>query len=150
MVVKLHAKVEISFFDIVQYLNLMVEKVLKPHVSWLASQVEPSNDLIPKVGELGGHFEIVSHTLSEVFLGTFCAFILCGTEIPLCGSSTLQAAAEQIKLLVHGVSPLFVIFVPSHEEFLLEIWYGVGQCILGAEQTSVGGNIAGHCSSAGC
>jgi hypothetical protein len=54
----------------------MVEKVLKPHVSWLASQVEPSNDLIPKVGALGGRIEIAPHALREVFLGMFRAFVL--------------------------------------------------------------------------
>ena len=118
-------------------------------MSWLASQAEPSNDLIPKVGALGGHFEIVSQALLEVLLGPFCSFILGGTEIPLCGGSTLDAIVEQIELLVH-VGILLVILVPSHKELLLEIRYGVGQHILGAKQTSVRGDIAGHLSSPGC
>ena len=106
--------------------------------------------MIPKVGALGGHFKIVSQALLEVLLGPFCAFVLGGTEIPLCGGSTLEATAEQIELLVHVVGILLVILVPSYKELLLEIMYGVGQCILGTEQTSVGGDIAGHFSSAGC
>jgi hypothetical protein len=68
-------------------------------MSWLASQVEPSNDLIPKVGALGGHFEIVSQALLEVLLGPFHSFVLGGTKFPLCCGSALQAPAEQIKLL---------------------------------------------------
>jgi hypothetical protein len=119
-------------------------------VSWLASQVEPSNNLIPKVGALGGHFEIVFQTLLEVLLGPFCAFVLGGTEIPLCGGSTLEATTEQIKLLVYVVGILLVIIVPSYKELLLKIWYDVGQRILGAKQTSVRGDIAGHFSSTWC
>ena len=129
-------------FDIVQYLNSPVEKVLEPHVSWLASQVEPSNDLIPKVCALGSHFEIISQALLEVLPGPFCALVLGGTEIPLCGGCTLDATAEQIKLLVHVVGILLVILVPSYKELLLKIRYRVGQHILVAEQTSVRGDIA--------
>ena len=119
-------------------------------MSWLASQAEPSNDLIPKVGALGSHFEIVSQALLGVLLGLFCSFILGSTKIPLCGSSTLQATAKQIELLVHLIEILLAVLVPSYKKLLLEVQYGVGQCILGAKQTSVGGNIAGHFSSAGC
>jgi hypothetical protein len=57
---------------------------------------------------------------------------------------------EQIKLLVHIIGILLVVLVPSYKELLLKVWYGVGQRILGVKQTSVGGNIAGHFSSAGC
>ena len=39
---------------------------------------------------------------------------------------------------------------PLYKELLLEIRYGVGQRILRAKQTSVGGDIAGHVLSAGC
>ena len=126
-----------------------VEKVLKLHVSWLASQAESSNDLISKVGALGGHFEIVSQALLEVLLSLFRAFVLGGTKIPLCGDSTLQAAVEQIKLLVHKDRILLVVLVPLYKKLHLKVRYGVG-CILEAKQTSVGGNIAGHFSFAGC
>jgi len=129
---------------------LPVEEVLKPHVYWLASKSERSNDLIHKVGALGGHFDIVSLALLEVLLGPFHAFVLGGTKIPLFSGSALQAAAEQIELLVHIIGIFLVVLVPSYKKLLLEVRYGVGQCILGAEQTSVGGNIAGHFSSTGC
>jgi hypothetical protein len=106
--------------------------------------------LIPKVGALCGHFEIVSQALLEVLLGPFHAFVLDGTEIRLCGGSTLEATTEHIELLVHVVGILLVILVPSYKELLLEVLYGVGQCILRAKETSVRGDIAGHFSSAGC
>ena len=60
--------------------------------------------MIPKVGALGGQFKIIYQAQLEVFLCTFGAFVLGGTEIPLCGGSTLQAAAEQIELSLWPLS----------------------------------------------
>ncbi len=96
-------------------------------MSWLASQAEPLNDLISKVGALGGHFEIVSQALLEVLLSPFHAFVFGGTEIPLCGSSALQATTKQIKLLVCVLGIILVVLVPSYKELLLEVRYGIGQ-----------------------
>jgi hypothetical protein len=50
---------KISFFDVVQYLNSTVEKFFESHVCWLASQVKPLNDLVPKVHALGDGFEAI-------------------------------------------------------------------------------------------
>jgi hypothetical protein len=55
-----------------------------------------------------------------------------------------------MKLLFHIVGIVFMYLVPSYEELLVEVWFGVGQFIFRAEQPSVGGYIAGHISSAGC
>ena len=42
-----------------------------------------------------------------------------------------------------------MIRIPSNEQLLLEVGYGVGQCILGIEQPFVGGNLARHFTSVG-
>ena len=133
---------EVCLFDIVQYLDLAVEKIFEPHVPWLASQAQPSNHLVSKVGALGDSFKIIPNAVLEVLLGPFCSFVLCGTKVPFCDSRALETDVEQIELLVHVFGIFLMIFIPSNEKYLLKIGYGVGQCILGAKQTFVRGNLA--------
>jgi hypothetical protein len=145
----LHGTTKIFFFDIVQYLNSTVEKFFEPHVCWLASQVKPSNDLVPKVGALGDGFKVILQALLEVLLGPLVSFVLAGTKVPFCDSHTLKAAAKWVKLLVHVLRVIFMILFRSHQELCFEVRYGIGQRVLGAKLPFVRGNVAGHFSSAG-
>ena len=85
---------EVSLLNLVQYLDSAVEKVFKPHVTWLALQAQWPNHLVTKIGALGDGFKINFDTVLEVLLSLLCSFVLRGTKVPYCGSSALETAAE--------------------------------------------------------
>ena len=58
---------KILFLVICQYLDSTVEKFFELHVCWLASQAQPSNDLVSKVGALGDGFKVVLQALLKFF-----------------------------------------------------------------------------------
>ena len=105
--------------------------------------------MVPKVGALGDGFDVILQALLEVLLGPLVSVVLIGTKVPFRDWQALKAAAKEVELLVHVLRVIFMILSPSYQELCFEVWYGVGQCIFGAKPPFVGGNIAGHFSSAG-
>lgn len=145
----LHTPTKISFLDVVQYLNLMVEKVFELHASRLVPQAKPPNYLIVKVGALGNSFKVVPQAQAalEVLIGPLWPVVLGGTHVPFCDSNALEAAAEKIKLLVEVIQIVLVVLVPSYMEFCHEkpVW-----CTAVHTQEKlpfVRGSLAGHLAS---
>ena len=102
----------------------MVKKVYKPHVSRLAFQAKPADDLISEVCALSNNLNITAQTIHEVCCGASSAIILGSAQIPFCGSNPLKAAAEKTKLLSQVNQIVPIVLVPLHKELCLNDWYG--------------------------
>lgn len=61
---------------------------------------KPGNDLVAEIGALGNHLQVIIHTHGEVYRCVLVPIKTCYTEVPFVASHSLQAAAEQVILLL--------------------------------------------------